>query len=136
MKKYIFIGIGGFAGAVLRYLLKSIDINSPEIALPLTTLATNIIGVFLLAFISVLSIRIWKLDSEYHLGITVGFLGSFTTFSTLCKESVDLFTSGYSLYASAYISVSLILGFFAAYFGTVLADIAVSKYNQSRKGIE
>lgn len=136
MKKYMFICIGGFIGAILRYLIKSINTNSRIGAIPLSTLAINISGVFLLAFISGMAIKVWKLDTDYHLGLTVGFLGAFTTFSAMCKEIAGMLREGFYLSTLVYISVSVILGFSAAYFGMILTDYAASKYTRKRKDVK
>ena len=76
------VGTGGFLGAIARYYTSQ-KLNKAEVDhLPLGTLAVNLIGSFLLGFI--LSIG---LKDIYILLIGTGFLGAFTTFSTLHKEA-------------------------------------------------
>ncbi|MDD4321100.1 MAG: CrcB family protein [Acidaminococcaceae bacterium] len=48
-------------------------------------------------------------------------IGAFTTFSTFCKETVELMVGGKYFLAASYMVVSSILGFAAIYLGTVLA---------------
>ena len=79
------VGTGGFLGAIARYYTSQM-LNRAEVdRLPLGTLAVNLIGSFLLGFI--LSIG---LKDIYILLIGTGFLGAFTTFSTLHKELLNL----------------------------------------------
>jgi fluoride ion exporter CrcB/FEX len=54
----------------------------------------NVLGAFALAFILTIAFEIWTFDSDIRLGVTTGFLGAFTTFSTLCKETVGLMQNG------------------------------------------
>lgn len=127
MRKYIFIGAGGFLGAILRYYIKSIQIYHYKEAIPLNTLIINIAGSFMLALILTTALEVWEFDSNIRLGIATGFLGAFTTFSTMCKETVLLINSGYYFSAISYITISTMLGLGAAYFGIVVAREAVSK---------
>lgn len=127
MRKHLFIAIGGILGAVLRYLIESIRIYGYHGNLPLNTLMINVAGSFLLALILTIAFEILPLDTNVRLGIATGFLGAFTTFSTLCKETVGLLREGFYFSALSYITVSTVLGLAAVYFGVVLAREAVSK---------
>lgn len=127
MRKYIFIGIGGILGAILRYYIKNIHIYQYNGVFPLNTLIINITGSFILALILTVTFEVLEFDSDIRLGIATGFLGAFTTFSTMSKETVILINSGYYYSAIAYLTVSAMLGLSAAYFGTVLARDVISK---------
>ncbi|MBM7581760.1 CrcB protein [Caldicoprobacter guelmensis] len=120
MKKYIFIGIGGSVGAVLRVAIKAVQIGVYK-NIPINTLSINVVGSFMLAFILTVVLEFCEVDEHVHLGITTGFLGAFTTFSTLCKEAVELVRRGFYNIALFYIVISAALGFSAAYFGVYLA---------------
>jgi fluoride exporter len=121
MRKYTYIGCGSFIGAVLRYLIKGIQIYSYQQHFPVNTLFINISGAFLMAFIMTTAFEVWSFDPDIRLGITAGFLGAFTTFSALCKETVVLMQNGDYFSAAAYITLSTVLGLGAAYLGFVLA---------------
>jgi CrcB protein len=121
MRKYIYIGCGGFTGAILRYLIEQIRIQIYHENIPLNTLFINVSGAFLLALILTIAFEVWEMDSDIRLGITTGFLGAYTTFSTLCKETVMLLRGGEYLSAIFYITISAMLGLGAAYLGVVLA---------------
>ena len=121
MRKYIYIGCGAFAGAILRYLIEQIQWQNYHENVPLNTLFINISGAFLLAFIMTIAFEVWTMDADARIGITTGFLGAYTTFSTLCKETVILMRNGDYFSAISYITVSTMMGFGAVYFGVVLA---------------
>lgn len=127
MRKYIFISIGGVLGAVLRYLIKGIHIYHYHENVPLNTLLINITGSFVLALILTIALEVWEFDADIRLGIATGFLGAYTTFSTLCKETVGLLYQGDYFSAISYITVSTMVGIATAYFGIVLALEVVSK---------
>jgi CrcB protein len=93
MRKYVFISIGSFLGAIFRYLIKLIPISGYHEHVPLNTLMINITGAFILALIMTVYLEVWHFDADVRLGITTGFLGAFTTFSALCKETVGLLQS-------------------------------------------
>jgi len=129
MRKYIYIGCASFIGAVLRYLVKGIQIYNYHENVPINTLFINVLGAFIMAFIMTIAFEVWAFDSDIRLGITTGLLGAFTTFSTLCKETVVLMQNGDYFSAISYITVSTMLGLGAAYFGIVVARELGSKIN-------
>jgi len=131
MKKYIFIGIGGSLGAMLRFFLENIHIYHYRENIPLNTLIINVTGSFLLALIMTVALEIWSIDADIRIGITTGFMGAFTTFSTLCKEIVTLILKGEYFSALSYMTMSIVLGLTAIYYGIVLAREFVSKLIQN-----
>jgi CrcB protein len=126
MRKFVFIGIGGAAGAILRHLIAEVPIRNYMQNIPLGTLIINITGCFVLAFILTASIEIFKFGPNLRLGIATGFVGAYTTFSTVCRQTADLFAGGYYYSAVDYIVVSAALGFSATYFGVILARKAAT----------
>lgn len=121
MRKYIYIGIGGFLGAVLRYLIKSIRIENFHGEFPLNTLAVNLAGCFWLAILLTLTLEMLKLSSDVRIGISTGLIGAFTTFSALCKEISMLASQGYYFTAVAYALISIVAGLVFTYLGYYLA---------------
>jgi CrcB protein len=85
MTAIIAVAIGGFLGAILRFYFAQKWNENVVGKIPIGTLLVNLIGSFLLGFIVSLS-----LDEIYVLLIGTGFLGAFTTFSTLNKELLTL----------------------------------------------
>lgn len=127
MRKYMLIAIGGAFGAILRFIIKGIQIYNYKENIPLNTLIINVLGSFLLAIILTIALEIWEFDIDIRLGIGTGFLGAFTTFSTLCKETVILMQKGFYFSALHYVMTSVMMGIVFAYFGIVLAREIISK---------
>ncbi|MCT8977380.1 fluoride efflux transporter CrcB [Clostridium sp. CX1] len=127
MKKYIFIGAGGFLGAIIRFWIKTTPINSYKEFIPINTLFINITGSFLLALITVTALEIIKIDESLRLGICTGLLGAYTTFSTMCKEAVELLSKGYYFSSLSYITNSVVLGLASAYLGAAVARELIPK---------
>ena len=94
---------------------------------PINTILINVIGSFLLALILTIALEVWNIKEEIRLGIATGFLGAFTTFSTLCKDTVTLINKGLYFSALSYVTISTLLGLCAAYFGIILAREFVPK---------
>lgn len=127
MKKYLLIGTGGALGAILRFGIKNIHFYSYKGSIPLNTLIINLTGTFVLALISTIALEIIKFDDDIKLGITTGFIGAYTTFSTMCKETVGLINSGLYFSAILYIALSTVFGLCFAYFGVITARKGISK---------
>lgn len=128
MRKYIFIGFGGFLGAILRFWIKSIPLQNYKELIPINTLFINVTGSFILALITTIALEVLKMNADIRLGICTGFLGAYTTFSTLCKEASLLVNKGYYFSSLSYITNSVVLGLAGAYFGVVVAREVVQKY--------
>ena len=128
MRKYSLIAIGGMLGAILRYVIKNIHVYHYKEVIPINTLLINVSGSFLLALILTIAFEIYEFDADLRLGIATGFLGAYTTFGGLCKETVNLMNQGYYYSAMSYIGFSTILGLAFAYFGVILAREVVSKF--------
>ena len=84
------VGIGAFFGAVMRWLL-GIALNPILPALPLGTLASNLIGGLIMGLALGFFAHYETLPIAWRLAITTGFLGGLTTFSTFSGETVTLF---------------------------------------------
>ena len=121
MAKYFYISIGGAAGALLRHFIEGVPLWGNGGIFPFNTLLINVTGSFLLAVFLTIAFEVMALNPDIRLGISTGFLGAFTTFSALCKESVMLMESGRPFLSMMYMASSLLLGFTAAYLGILLA---------------
>lgn len=118
MRKILSIAAGGMAGAVLRYLIRNIDMTG---GMPLDTLAVNAAGSFLLALLLTLAMGALHIHDDIQAGLTAGFFGAFTTFSSVCQESVTLFADGHAATAAVYMLLTVVLGLAAAFAGYRLA---------------
>lgn len=127
MRKYIYIGLGGFFGAMLRIVFKSIDLHNINGLFPINTLLINVFGSFLLAIFLTICIEVLEIDPDIRLGVATGFIGAFTTFSTVCKEVVIIFEQGHYFLAITYTLISVFLGIAAVYIGTIIAREFIPK---------
>ena len=112
----------GAAGTLARYGLQGLVQERTGSGFPYGTLVVNIIGCLLLGGIAEYALTHLSIPPEWRIGITTGFLGAFTTFSTFTWETVRLIQEGEWQRASAYLAVSLIGGLLAIFCGMKIAD--------------
>lgn len=94
METLLLIGLGGFAGANLRYWVGGWVASRMGQTFPWGTLVVNLSGSLLLAIFIGWSSQQLVLDSRVRILITIGFFGAYTTFSTYANESILLLESG------------------------------------------
>ncbi len=122
MSRLFIIGLGGFFGAVSRYLVTGWAQDlSRSVHFPYGTLAVNILGSFLLGFLVRYAFIHNVFSPEVRLLIFIGFLGAFTTFSTFSNETFNMFADGATLPALMNITVNVLLGLGAVWLGQSLA---------------
>jgi CrcB protein len=118
---YLLVGVGGFLGANLRFLVARWVGAIATTRFPLGTFVINISGCFLLGILgSVAASRLSPAGDELRLALGVGFLGAFTTFSTFEFESHALFEDGAWGIAVANITLSVLLGLVAVRLGVLV----------------
>ncbi|HEY0784246.1 MAG TPA: fluoride efflux transporter CrcB [Acidobacteriaceae bacterium] len=114
---YLWVGAGGFLGAVARYALGAWVTRRLGLGFPYGTLAINLSGCFLLGLmLAVLDARM-TLPSELRLLGPVGFVGAYTTFSTFEYETLRTVQGGESGLALLYVVLSVVVGYGAAWAG-------------------
>jgi CrcB protein len=114
------IGAGGFVGAIVRYLVDGRIASATSGAFPWGTLAVNLSGSFLVGLLFALVTERAVLPSELRGLLLIGFVGSYTTFSTLTLESWRLLEEGAWLQAGLNLGGSLALGMLALVAGLAL----------------
>ncbi len=119
MKLILLIGIGGFLGAVSRYLLSIFIHNKILSTYPYGTLTVNILGCLLIGMVYAMSDK-GALSVEWRLFLATGLLGGFTTFSSFSNETVSMLRDGEYLFAFSYVTASVILGIVATFGGIFL----------------
>jgi CrcB protein len=118
----LLIGVGGFAGAVGRYLIDARPTAWTGGALPWGTFVINVSGSFVVGLLFALLVERAALPAELRGPLMIGFLGAYTTFSTLALESWRMIEDGAWLYAGANLVGSIVIGVVA-----VVAGVAVGR---------
>lgn len=103
----IAISLGASLGAVLRWLL-GVGMNHLLPALPLGTLAANLVGGYLVGVAVALFAQSPQLPPEWRLFVITGFLGGLTTFSTFSAEVVAALNQGRLGWAAATVSAHVL----------------------------
>lgn len=94
MEKILWISIGAVLGANLRYWVGDWAAQRFGSGFPYGTMLVNLTGSFLLGLIISLTLEHFIIDPRLRILLTIGFLGSYTTFSTFAYESVTLISQG------------------------------------------
>ncbi len=89
--KYLILGLGGFIGVNLRYLLQTWAAGRWGPDFPYGTLLINVVGSFLLAVFVTLATTRLIVSPNLRLFVAVGLLGGFTTFSSFTVETFERF---------------------------------------------
>jgi CrcB protein len=103
----IAISLGAALGALLRWAL-GLGLNQLVPALPMGTLAANLIGGYLIGLALALFAQAPQLSPEWRLLVITGFLGGLTTFSTFSAEVVNALQQGRLAWAAATISLHVL----------------------------
>lgn len=114
------IAIGGAAGAVARYLVQGWFEQLGGGRFPWGTFAVNISGSFMLGIVFALAVDRSVLAPEIRVPLMVGFIGSYTTFSTLMLESWRLVEDGDIVFLLGNIIASIVVGMIALVAGLAL----------------
>ena len=88
------IAVGGGLGSVARFIVTREMERCLGNFLPYGTLIVNVLGSLALGWLATVFLDRPQINSALRLGVTVGFLGAFTTFSTFSYESIQLLLSG------------------------------------------
>jgi CrcB protein len=117
---WLLIGLGGFFGAILRYLISG-WIQNGAATFPLGTLGVNFIGSFFLGLVMYLSEYRGLFNEETRVFLAIGLLGGFTTMSTFSYETFRLLELNETLLFGANILGTVFLTILAVYLGKILA---------------
>ncbi len=122
--KIFIVGIGGFLGTTLRYLIGGwVSQLTSESNFPYGTLTVNIIGCLAIGLLSGLAETRGLLTPEMRLLLLTGVIGALTTFSTFSYETASLVRMGQSLPAMLNLSAQIILGMAAIWAGQRVSQL-------------
>ena len=119
MPTVIGIAVAGALGALARYGLEGFVSHRAPGAFPWGTFVVNVSGSFVLGFLFTVLTDRMTVDPWLRSALTIGFLGAYTTFSTLSLESYRLISDGAIGLALANMLGSLAAGLTAVYLGIV-----------------
>ena len=114
---WLMVLLGGAAGSGLRYGVALAIPTQGAAGFPLPTLAVNLIGCLLIGLAAAALGPESEVAPHVRLGIIVGLLGGFTTFSSFGLETVRLVQSGHLGMAALYVGLSNFAGFLAVWLG-------------------
>jgi len=120
MSTAIWVALGGAVGSLARYgLAGAINFRSH----PWGTVAVNVLGSLVLGLL----IGLWgfSVEGPRQVGLAVGLLGGFTTFSSFALDTIYLWENGDVFAAIASVAVSVIVGLAAAIAGLLLGRALV-----------
>jgi CrcB protein len=122
---------GGFCGTIMRYLLTGLIQSYLGKNWPYDILFVNLTGALLLAFLTDLAEASFLIGPTRRLWLNVGFLGAYTTFSSLTLGDVLLDSSGKYLGALTYLLLSMAGGVVAVLLGDALGQWCIARARRS-----
>jgi len=121
LNQIIAIAAGGALGAVSRYGMSTWIYALLGRAFPYGTLAVNLLGSLLMGFLYVLLIERITVSADLRAVLLIGFLGSFTTFSTFSLETLNLVEQAEVFKAGLNVFLSVALCLAGAWLGIITA---------------
>ena len=126
MAKLVLIGLGGCLGAIARYSLAGLAQRWTSGVFPVGTLLVNVLGCFAIGAVMGLVEGPHALGPNIRFLFVIGFLGSFTTLSTLGYETVEMLRDGQFVWAALNACGNMALGLGAVILGRLAARAAAA----------
>jgi fluoride exporter len=117
----ILVGIGGFLGAIARYVVGVKIARRYGTSWPFGTFVINVTGCLMIAFFLTLTTERITVNPAWRFLFPIGFVGAYTTFSTFEYETLKLIEEGAWRRAVSYVGLSTLVGFGAVWFATLVA---------------
>ena len=114
------VALGGAVGATTRWLLDRLIEQRSESVFPWSTFTINLTGCFVIGVLVEALVDRHHLPAWIRVGLVVGVIGGYTTFSTFAQETFSLVESDDIGIALVYATASVVLGILAVYGGTLL----------------
>jgi CrcB protein len=122
MVRIALIAAGGAFGSVVRYLVQELGQKASHGAFPIGTLVVNLLGCFVAGVLNALFVGPFPIRADYRIGLVVGVVGGFTTFSAFGWETFALANDGQFLRATANVLANVLLGLGAVVAGARIAQ--------------
>jgi CrcB protein len=124
MDRVLLVGIGGFVGSILRYVLSGISQSLfPGAVFPVGTMIINLTGCFVIGLLSQLAESRGAFSDLTRALVFTGVLGGYTTFSTFGNESVNLFRSGELLPGAVNVAAQVLGGLCLVWAGRAFGHV-------------
>lgn len=124
MLKYLVVGVGGFLGAIARYVVATYIGSRYGVRFPYGTFVINMSGCFLIGVVIALLAR--TTASQYwRYFIPIGFIGAYTTFSTFEYETLRAVQDGQIATGLLNVALSVVIGFVAVWAGAAIGRVFV-----------
>lgn len=114
------VALGGALGATSRYLLDTLIERNVSSVFPWATFTINVTGCLVIGLCEATLVDRHELPAWVRVGIVVGVIGGYTTFSTYAQESLQLFDARDLGVGLLYTVGSIVTGIAAAYLGGVI----------------
>jgi protein CrcB len=98
---------------------------------PFDIFVINVTGALVLAFVTTLADAVFLIGPTRRLFINVGFLGAYTTFSSLALGDAQLFAAGHAFLALLYFFLSLACGVLAVSCGDWLGQQTINTFRRA-----
>lgn len=121
MNEYLIVALAGAVGALSRWGLGKFVHSLMGNGFPYGTLIVNILGCFLIGLIMHIGLTTSRISETTRIGLTVGFVGALTTFSSFSYETLILAEQGRWMGVCSNIVLNIILGLLATMAGLSLA---------------
>ncbi len=122
MQKYLLIALGGALGSVARYGVGSMVGNRMGVRFPHGTLVVNLTACVIIGFALTFMGKRVGIDPEWRYFGSLGFIGAYSTFSTIEWETLEMLRSGAFGLAALYAVGTLILGLGATWCGAAIGE--------------
>jgi CrcB protein len=119
----LWVGVGGGAGAISRYVLGLWIAERLGTAFPWNTWLINVSGSLIIGLVLTVLTELVVADPAWRLLLVVGFLGGYTTFSSYTFEALTLARAGEWAFALIYVVGSNLVGLIAVVAGAMVAHL-------------
>jgi fluoride exporter len=117
------VALGGALGASARWGIDRLVEERSESVFPWATFVINLTGCFLIGVITEALVDRHHLPAWIRIGLVMGVIGGYTTFSTFAQESLQLVDAHDLGVACAYVGGSVVLGILAVFAGEHLGRV-------------
>ncbi len=121
--KILLIALAGSLGTLSRYGLAGLVQRFAGENFPWGTLTVNVLGCFVVGFISVIFESRWPVSPQTRTVVLIGFFGAFTTFSAFILNTGEFFRATQWLYAFGNIMLQNGIGLAALFAGIAVARL-------------